>query len=329
MKQKRGTIILGAPSLGSVIISWLPVVLSVIAALALSLEYWLMETGRGGLCPTAGCAVVGTFVKFGEKVFIGLGVIFFWLLAGALFLARQWDKSWLWLLIAIILTAGLAFDGGILGFQRFGIQEACVLCYAVGVALLLILLAFGAARKSLAAVVMGLAVWTAAFASQAMFLFPERTPDLRETVLVTHRADTSTYPQLYYFFSLHCPFCTHVLASLATHPPVSGEWNLVPLDTQPEDQRKLTALLDLPETAGNPFQAILLVEQSAAPDIAIQPQVTEAARKGGTFLRNSGFRGVPLLIIQETPTKRVVLQGRDPILNYLLEKRIVPFRLFF
>lgn len=329
MKQKRGKIILGEPDRVSVITSWLPVILSVVAALALSLEYWLMETGRGGLCPTAGCAVVGTFVKYGEKIFIGLGLIFFWLLAGAFFLARFWDKSWLWLLIAVVLTAGLAFDGGILGFQRFGIQETCVLCYAVGVALFLILLAYGAARKSLAAVIMGVAVWTGAFASQAMFQFPERTPDLRETVLLTHRADTSTHPQIYYFFSLHCPFCTHVLASLATHQPVSGEWNFVPLDTQPEDQRKLTALLDLPETAQNPFQAILLVEQSPAPDIAIQPHVTQAANKGGTFLRNSGFRGVPLLIVQESPTRRVVLQGRDPILNYLLEKRIISFRLFF
>ncbi|WP_153306998.1 hypothetical protein [Desulfonatronum thioautotrophicum] len=329
MKQKKGKSVQVAPGRLTMAVSWLPVILTVIAALALSLEYWLMETGRGGLCPTAGCAVAGTFVKYGEKVFIGLGVIFFWLLALAFFLARRWNKNWLWLLISIVLMAGLAFDGGILGFQRFGIQEACLLCYAVGAALLLILLAFGAVRKSVATVLMGVAVWSAAFASQSMLAFPERTPDLRETVLVTHRVDEATYPQLYYFFSLHCPFCTHVLVSLATHPPVRGEWNLVPLDTQPEDQRKLSALLDVPVLAQNPFQAVLVVEQTPAPERAIDPQVAQAAHKGGIFLRNSGFRGVPLLIIQKSATKRVVLQGRDPILNYLLQERIIPFRLFF
>ena len=329
MKHKKEKAHQEAPARLNKIVSWLPVILSMVAALGLSLEYWLMETGRGGLCPTAGCDLVGTFVKYGEKAFIGLGLIFFWFLTAALFLARTWDRNWLWLLIAIILTAGLAFDGGILGFQRFGIQEACLLCYVVGVVLFLILLAYGAARKSLAVVVMGVAVWTGAFASQAMFLFPERIPELRQTVLVTHQADTATYPQLYYFFSLHCPFCTHVLSSLATHPPVRGEWNLVPLDSDPEDQRKLSALLDLPELDTNPFKAVLLVEQMAAPNVSIQPRVSEASRKGSTFLRNSGFRGVPLMIVQESATKRITLQGRDPILNYLLEQRIIPFRLFF
>ncbi|SDB56875.1 hypothetical protein SAMN05660653_02848 [Desulfonatronum thiosulfatophilum] len=313
----------------SLIRSYLPLVLATAAALLLSLEYWLQQAGYQGLCPTAGCAVVGTYVKYGEIAFIGMGAAFFWVLAGLLFLSRRLDKGWLWMLVAVVLTAGLAFDGGILGFQHFGIKETCILCYAVGLALFLILFAYGWMRRSLAAVVMGVAVWSAAFASQAMFVFPEKTPDLRETVLTSWRASEQPGPQLYYFFSLHCPFCTHVLSSLAAHPPQGGEWHLVPLDTQPADQRKLAAFLDHPLVATNPFQAILDVEREPASDMEIQPQAVAAANNGGAFLRNSGYRGVPLLIVQETPTRRVTLQGRDPILNYLLEKRLIPFRLFF
>lgn len=308
---------------------WLPIALTVIAASALSLEYWLQQAGRGWLCPTSACAVVGTFVKYGEKTFIGLGVVFFWVLAGLLYLGKRMDRAWLWMAIAILLTAGLAFDGGILGFQRFGIQEDCALCYAVGAALFLILLAYGWMRRSLAAVVMGVAVWTAGFASQALFLFPEKTPDLQEAVLTVHRGADPAGPKLYYFFSLRCPFCTQVMASLAAHPPQGGDWYLVPLDTSPDDQRKLSALSDHPKAATNPFQAILDLEQSPVPNVDISPRVAKAAHKGGVFLRNSGHRGVPLLLVQETPTKRVVLQGREPILNYLLEKRLIPFRLFF
>jgi hypothetical protein len=306
-----------------------PLALTTIAALLLSLEFWLQRSGHGGLCPTVGCAVVGTFVKYGEITFIGLGVLFFWILAGALFLSRLLDKAWLWWSVTVLLTAGLAFDGGILGFQRFGIQETCVLCYAVGASLLVILAAFGWMRRSLAAVVLGLAVWVAGFASQAMFIFPERTPELQQVVLTTHRTAQPNGMQLYYFFSLHCPFCTQVLASLAAHMPQSGSWHLVALDTQPADQRKLSALLNHPQINTNPFQAILEMEQAPTPDLAILPRVAESTRKAGAFLRNSGYRGVPLLMVQETPTRRVVLQGRDPILNYLLEKRMIPFRLFF
>lgn len=310
-------------------LSYVPLALTVIAALLLSLEYWLQRSGHGGLCPTAGCAVVGTFVKYGEITFIGLGVIFFWVLAAALFLSKYLDTPWLWRSTTVLLIAGLAFDGGILGFQRFGIQEACVLCYAVGIALFLILAVYGWARRSIAAVVMGVAVWSAAFASQAMFVFPERTPELSRITLVTHQTAEPGSAQLYYFFSLHCPFCTQVLASLATHPPQSGTWHLVALDTEPEDQRKLSALLEHPAINDNPFLAVLALEQAPPPDGPILPQVSEAARSAGVFLRNSGYRGVPLLLVQETPTRRLILQGRDPILNYLLEKRIIPFRLFF
>jgi len=53
-----------------------PLTLATTAALLLSLEYWLQRAGYVGLCPTDGCEVVGTFVKFGETTLIGLGVIF-------------------------------------------------------------------------------------------------------------------------------------------------------------------------------------------------------------------------------------------------------------
>lgn len=308
--------------------SWLAFALAACAALLLSLEYWLQHTGRGGLCPTTGCAVAGSYVKYGEIVFIGLGVVFFWILAGLLLLAKKWDKPWMWLVVGIVLTSGLAFDGGILGFQRFGIQERCILCYAVGAALFLILAAYGWMRRSLAVVVMGLAVWTAGFASQAFFQLPEKTPELHETVLLSQRKGNAG-PQFYYFFSLRCPFCTQVLTSLATHQPTLGDWHFAPLDAHAEDRRKLTALMERFPQAGNPFQAILDAENAPAPDVAIAEKVLDSTQKAGIFLRNSGYRGVPLLLVQETPSRRVILQGRDPILNYLLEKRLISFRLFF
>ncbi|MFN2355741.1 MAG: hypothetical protein ABR512_14620, partial [Desulfopila sp.] len=160
-----------------------PAVPALIAALLLSVEFGLRKAGYGGLCPTTGCAVVGTFVKYGEIIFVALGVVFFWVLAVLLLLEKYLEKTRLRMLVTILLIAGLSFDGGILGFQRFGIQEACVLCYSVGIALFLTLLVLGWSRRSLATVVLGVAVWSAGFTSQALFVFPERTPELSQTVM--------------------------------------------------------------------------------------------------------------------------------------------------
>ncbi len=304
-----------------------PAVPALIAALLLSVEFGLQKAGHGGLCPTTGCALVASFVKYGEIIFIGLGVIFFWLLTALLFLEKYLKKTRLRMLVTIILAAGLAFDGGILGFQRFGIQAACILCYSVGVTLFLTLFALGWSRRSLATVVLGVAVWSAGFASQALFVFPEKTPDLQQTVLTTFRPAQPHGVQIFYFFSLHCPECSGVIASLAAHPPKAGEWHLIPLDTEPDDQRKLSALLNHPLMKINPFSAIMVLKNQNSPDMDILPETSEASRKGLAFMRNSGYLKIPLMLVEETPTRRVVLQGRDPILDYLLEKRLIDSRL--
>lgn len=318
-----------AATAASRIRTYAPLALTAIAAVLLSLEYGLQKTGHGGLCPTAGCAVVGTFVKYGQTAFIGLGLFFFWILAGLLFLEKRQGKSLMGKMTTIVLTAGLAFDGAILGFQRFGIQEACVLCYMVGISLFLILTAYGWLRRCLATVILGVAVWSAGFASQALFVFPEQTPDLRQAVLISFQPAQARDEKIFLFFSLHCEQCTMVMTSLAAHPPQAGEWHLIPLDTQPDDQRKLSALIDHPLAAVNPFSTILILENAPAPDVTVVPKAAEASRKGRVFMRNSGYRNIPLMLIQETATRRVFLEGREVILNYLLEKGLVAARLSF
>ena len=119
------------------------------------------------------------------------------------------------------------------------------------------------------------------------------------------------------------------MASLAAHPPRAGKWHLIPLDTQPDDQRKLSALLDHPLAAVNPFSAILILENAPAPDVIVLPKAVEAPRKGRVFMRNSGYRNIPLMLVQETGNRRVFLEGREAILNYLLEKGLVAARLSF
>ncbi|MDZ7696234.1 MAG: hypothetical protein U5R49_04635 [Deltaproteobacteria bacterium] len=46
-------------------------------------------------------------------------------------------------------------------------------------------------------------------------------------------------------------------------------------------------------------------------------------------MRNSGYLHMPLMFVQETPTRRTVLEGREAILNYLVETKLVAARLSF
>jgi glutaredoxin len=298
-------------------LKWLPFGLALAAALVLSLEYVLNEMGHSGLCPTTGCKTVGGFVRYGESIFIVLGVMFFWSLAGLYFFSIRLKNDFLWAVSLVFLAGGLAFDGGILGFQTFAIGESCILCYSVGAALLLILAAFGIYRRSIVSVALGLAVLTAGFISQAFFLFPDKPPNVNETVLTTAGERKPGGTVFYYFFSLQCPYCAEVLRNLEAEKANSAVWYFSPLAVRPEDKRKLSALLDDPAFEDNPFRAILRIEKSPAPDTKISPRVEKATEAAIAFMRNSGYRGVPLLIAQESPVRRVVLGGRDAILDYL------------
>ncbi|MDZ7696233.1 MAG: hypothetical protein U5R49_04630 [Deltaproteobacteria bacterium] len=247
----------------SLLRSHAPAFLTLIAALFLSVEFGLQKTGHGGLCPTTGCALVGSFVRYGEITFIGLGVVFFWLLTALLLLEKRPKKPRLWMVATIILIAGLAFDGAILGFKRFAIQEICILCYGVGASLLVTLLAYGWSRRSLATVVLGVAVWSAGFASQAMLAFPERTPDLSETVMTTFRPAQPDGRQIFFFFSLHCDKCNGVMASLTAHPPLGGEWRLIPLGYGGGRPAQAFLAFGTPPCGGRSFQRNPGVEERA------------------------------------------------------------------
>jgi hypothetical protein len=304
---------------------WLPFAFALAAALALSVEYVLDEFGLGGLCPTAGCKTVGGFVRHGESMFLALGMLFFWSLAGLFFFSIRLRNSFLRNASLVLIAAGLAFDGGIISFQTFAVRESCILCYGVGAALFLTLAAFGLHRRSIFVLTLGLSIWSAGFLSQAFFLFPGRVPDLDETVLAFSQGKKQA-PLFYYFFSLRCPYCSDVLKKLQHGATGSGTWLFCPLASRSEDKRKLSSLLEDPVFNDNPFAAVLKAEHAAESETEISPAVERATRAAMAFMRNSGYRGVPLLISHERRGKMVVLAGRDEILKYLLENNHVILR---
>ncbi|WP_028573812.1 hypothetical protein [Desulfonatronovibrio hydrogenovorans] len=296
-----------------------------LAIAGLGLDLYLRISSGASLCPTQACAIVGDYVRLGETALVSLGLAFFALLWGVYFFASRYESKWLWVIATLLLLGALAFDGGLLGFQFFSIQENCLLCIAVGAGLILALILVALVRKKLSVLILGLAVWAGGGLAGAMITIPDRAPFLEQLSSITWSGpEAGEWPRFHYFFSLHCPHCTEVLLNLAVNEPREYVWNLYPLDTADPDLKKISWVMDQDLEQVNLFLEIVRLEQSGTvPDTQIRDGLEHKVEQARAFFRGSGFRGVPLMIVDEGPGKRVVLTGGSGIINYLLEQGVL------
>ncbi|WP_045212853.1 hypothetical protein [Desulfonatronovibrio magnus] len=286
---------------------------------ALGLDIYMRLSGGGSICPTEACAIVGDFVRLDEHSLVTGGLFFFTLTWGFYFFASRYDKKWLWLIIGVLMAGALAFDGALLGFQFFSIQEQCHLCVGVGAALLLTLLLLSLVRRQVTALLLGLTIWVGGGIAGAMISIPDRAPMLEQLRPITWAGpQAGSWPVYHYFFSLHCPHCTDVMVNLAMNDPEIFTWKLYPLDTAPPDLRKLTRISELSDTDDNLFMEIVRLEQrGTVPDVQVMDGLADDIARIRSFFRANGFRGVPVMIAEESQGRRVVLTGGGNILNYL------------
>ena len=298
-------------------------------ALTLSVDVWLQYAHHSSLCTTSACQVVGEYVRFGELMLIKAGAIFFWVLWLLVFFAGRYDKAWLWGLITLILMGALAFDGGLLGFQFVGLQEKCQLCIGVGLALFVLVALFAWIRKSWLIFFLGLAVWCGGFAANSVLNFSTDLPVLQKTAFLSWpetREDppVKRVPRYHLFFSLSCGHCSKVIANLAVNKTDQADWTFHIMDHRDEDLARLAHILDSNQTASNPFLEILHWEsEEEIPAIAIPDSLRDAIDGAKTYFSRSGFRGVPMLIVDERPGVRVTLSGANNITQYLRQKGLL------
>lgn len=288
-------------------------------------DIYLRVTTGGGICPTEACDIVGDYIRISEMNLVLLGLAFFAILWGVYFFASRYDHKWLWGLMCLLLLGALSFDGAILGFQYFSIKEQCHLCLGVGAALLVILMLFALVRKKAIILILGLTVWIGGAVGGAVLNIPDRAPQLAQISGITWSGpEASQWPRFYYFFSLHCPHCTDVLVNLAVNEPRGYKWNLLPLDSASPDLRKIAWVMDLDMKEANVFYEIVRLEQSREiPDIEVPEDLVHNIRQTRAYFRESGFRGVPLMIVDESQSRRVILTGGTDIINYLNDKGIL------
>ncbi|MGX9364929.1 hypothetical protein ACTVJH_02675 [Desulfoplanes sp. PS50] len=303
--------------------------LIVLSALTLSIDVYLQATRHTSLCTTSSCQVVGEYVRFGELMLVKAGAIFFWVLWLLVFFAGRYDKKWLWGLITLVIMGALAFDGGLLGFQFVGLQEHCQLCIGVGAALFVLVGLFAWVRRSWLVLLLGLSVWTGGFAANSILKFSTELPALSETSFLSwpeSRTGVSErlIPRYHFFFSLHCGHCSTVIANLAVNKTDQADWFFHIMDSRDEDLMRLSQILSANMTAENPFLQILHWEsEETVPEIPIPDSLREDVEQAQTYFSRSGFRGVPMLIVDERPGVRVILSGASRIVGYLRQQGVI------
>ena len=296
-----------------------------IILIGLGLDIYLRVSTGGSICPTEACAIVGDYVKISELNLVALGLTFFALFWGVYFFASRYDKKWLWSGALLLILGALAFDGAILGFQYFTIQQECHLCFGVGAALLLVLLLFAMVRKDVIVLMLGICVWLGGAAGGSILNIPDRAPQLEQLRGITWSGpEAGQWPRFYYFFSLHCPHCTTVLVNLAQNEPRDYNWTLLPLDTSPGDLRKIARAMETDMQEKNIFQEIVRLEQSRVPpDVEVPENLTGKIEQVRAYFRGNRFSGVPLMIVDERPGRRLILTGGSDILGYLYDQGVI------
>ncbi|RQD59363.1 MAG: hypothetical protein D5R98_07595 [Desulfonatronovibrio sp. MSAO_Bac4] len=297
----------------------------ILSILGLGVDIYLRMSTGASICPTQACAIVGDYINITEFNLVLLGLVFFTTLWGVYFFASRYDKKWLWTGMLVLVLGALAFDGGLLGFQYFSIKEQCLLCFGVGAGLLIVLLLFSIVRKKISILILGLAVWVGGGIAGSMINIPDRAPLLEHiSGISVQSSEAQEWPKFNYFFSFHCPFCTEILIRLAKNESAEYSWELFPLDNSQVDLKKIAWLMELDGNEKNIFYELVKIEQSRdVPDIEVTDSLENQVDQIRTYFRGSGFRGVPLMIVEESQGRRLILTGADNVFRYLYEHGIL------
>jgi|GEM_PF-3364804 len=303
------------------------------AILILSTGFLLTElslelVADGSLCPTVSCKIAGEYVRHGSKFMVGIGSLFFTFLLVLSWSVFRYRSSRLEDMLACGFFAGLAFDGGIIGFQRYGIQGTCYLCLATAALILLSFMVYSYARRAASMAIIGLIVWTAAFGANKIIRFPQGTPTLEKVTICDQHTGIDQFPKYYLFFKMSCDHCNYVITALAHTQSKISNWHLASLDADTKDLHRLAGLFVEPDIGENPFSRLLKDEIGDNVQYGdVLKSIAGRTEKAQSFIINSGYQELPVLIVQESRARRLYLSGREEVMKYLTESGLIAVNL--
>jgi len=297
----------------------LSLLITVAGAAALSLESYLSLHGKS-LCKTEACAIVSKYLTISEPLLICTGALYFWILALVLFFAARYPK--LKYVPLFFLAPALAFDGSLIGFQVFTIQQKCILCFSVAGLLILITLLFCFSRKSFVTLICFILVWLGSFGVNNFIAIPApQGASSNMTFFSTdHKnlTDTKFSPQITLIFSANCPHCLKVISFLADNYPADIDINLASIDSDRTSLSNLSFFIRQAPKAPNPFELLRSIKENHSNTIEpIKKGLKIKTKNGFNYLSNLGITNIPVLIVELTNKEKKILIGTEKIIPFL------------
>lgn len=257
-------------------------VLTLLAALMLTVEISLLLLGGKGLCTSEGCRVVDQLTTVSPLLFNIVGLLFFLLLVPGW--RHAGDQSGIRAqLFRLLLLGGLAAEGVLIGFQLIIVDTFCLYCLIIFSCILLLNLLAGI-RQLLA----GLFLFATVLLALSSLDFKQSangSPTVTEGIFASRPSPTAT-TTAHLFFSSTCPHCKSVLDVMVNDPALTIHFN--PTDS-------ISSL----EAAG----------------VTLNPDYSPAANRA--FLRSLGIDEIPVLLVHTDADGYVVIRGEQAILQYL------------
>lgn len=198
---------------------------ALLASLLIVVQIAILLLGKEGLCLSQGCQVVDQLTRVSPLLFNIAGLFFFQGVFWGTKRVKREDASRSQL-VRLLLLAGLAAEGVLVGFQQIIAGAFCTYCLIVlGFIILLNLLA---GFKQLLAGAFVFGVVLLAFSSLEFQNNPKNSKAFHAGVFASKTAPSSA-PTVYLFYSSTCAHCQRVLEVMAKKSAISMHFN--PIDT--------------------------------------------------------------------------------------------------
>ncbi len=256
--------------------------LALAGCLLAAVQAVLLVVRGNPICLNEGCEIVDALTTVPPVVVNLVGSLYFLALFWCLYRGRSGVRIWL-ITARILLLAGIAAEGVLVGYQFFVAGALCSYCLVVFALIVALNLLVGVYQ-----IIGGVAVWTAVFVVFAGLTFVpvrKRMGPVLEGGAYGRLAHPEASRRLYLFFSSDCSHCEEVLASIDNR--FSCDLTFNPVDT---------------------------VGKVTIPGLVRSPGYSAEVNR--SFLRNLGIETIPTLYVKGEE-KMEVLTGERQIRQYL------------
>lgn len=296
--------------------------LSLLTAILLTIESTLSLYGVS-LCKTSACDIVANFLNIKEDLLIAGGAAFFWCLSALFHFSYRNKKSYFYASTILVMIA-VAFDGSLIGYQFFTINEFCLLCHLVALSLILIGCTWVIAERHFLLLFCILAAWTGGFFSQSIMSMPVPSASPHNMVIYdTTRPSPATdpnYPSITLFFSMNCPHCMEIVEFLESQELNKANWKFASVDLDTQSLEKLVLFTERASTHQNVFSTLYDIKKMKTSSLTNSDSISSIKERNTQslrFLTTLGINSIPVILVEETSSKTIILRGKEQSLGYI------------